>query len=105
MSTYIKKLQSKSEASRKQMLTAWLLVSMSLVVFVWVYNLGDRFSNDATANKEQDVLKPFTLFANSVSQTYSDVSASVGSIKSSIKKDRVEEKQIDLIPVERSVNQ
>lgn len=105
MHTYIKKLQSKSEDSRKQILLASIIVSMSIVGFVWIYNLSDHFS-EKTGDQASDSLKPFSLFANSVSNLYKNMSASAGSTTStSTEKDKTSEKQIELIPVESRQNQ
>lgn len=108
MYTYIKKLQSKSESVRKQILFGSLIISMSIVFLVWISSLGYRFGGGATAQVEEDI-KPFALFGKTITDTYSNVTASVGNISSQAKKeneevsqnDKVEiEKQIDLIPVE-----
>ncbi|MDE2031282.1 MAG: hypothetical protein KGI58_03445 [Patescibacteria group bacterium] len=103
MRAYIKKLQSKPEDARKRILLVSLITSMSFVVLIWVYGLGGLFSgsNDSQTNNS---LKPFTLLANSVSDAYQNISASVGNI-SSISKKSTSSKQIDLIPVETPANQ
>lgn len=108
MRVYIKKLQSKSEESRKQILVVSLVVCMAFVGMVWVNSLGYRFSNEKTATKVQEDIKPFALFGKSISDTVGNVTASVGSIKSSteVASDQSAqtevktEKVIDLIPVE-----
>ena len=104
MKEYIKKLQSKSEVARKQILVGSLVVCMAFVGVIWISTLGYKFSKDNTA-KAQDAIKPFALFGQTLSDTYSNVSASVGNISSSLKKSEPKvapksEKQIDLIPVE-----
>jgi len=107
MNTYIKKLQSKSEDARKQILVASLITSMSLVAIVWFYSLGDRFNNkkEEVAQVSPEV-KPFTLFAKSIGDTYNNIAASVGNVFSSDKMNTTAtEKQIDLIPVEPKDNQ
>lgn len=103
MNTYIKKLQSKGEAERKQILVASLVLSMAMVGSVWIYSLNDRFTStdsEKSVAEEESTVKPFKLFANSVSNTYKDITASVGNF--SFKKSNTvsEQKQIDLIPVE-----
>lgn len=106
MHSYIKKLQSKSEDTRKLIFVGSLVVCMSLVGFVWIYGLGTRFSSPKVAVKSDEDIKPFKLFTNSISNTFKSISASVGSINT--KKDTTtvitpqSEKQIDLIPVEYS---
>ena len=114
MRAYIKKLQSKSEDTRKLIFTASLIISMSIVVLIWVYSLGVRFGNPEVKVQANEDIKPFKLFTNSISDVYKNMSASVGKIYTSnsisntvtevknyneeIK--AVSDKQIDLIPVE-----
>jgi len=105
MREYIKKLQSKSPDTRKQILVGSLIVCMSFVFITWVSSLGYKFSkNNATAKAEEDI-KPFALFGQTIKDTYNNVTASVGNISTKKDKPKVEEKvetekQIDLIPVE-----
>ncbi len=109
MHKYIKKLQSKSENTRKQMLVGSLVVCMSFVFLIWVSSISSRLSGGEVAAKTEADIKPFALFGQSIKDTYSNVTASVGNISTSLKKvdtpaptgPKVEEqKQIDLIPVE-----
>jgi hypothetical protein len=51
---------------------------MSIVVFIWVYSLGSHFNNKTSEQANND-LKPFKLFANSISNTYQNITASAGS--------------------------
>jgi len=106
MRSYIKKLQSKSENTRKQIFFASLVVCMSFVSIIWVSSLGYKFSKNNEVKTENDI-KPFALFGKSISDTYENVTASVGNV--SLQKKEVEnnkeikvenEKVIDLIPVE-----
>jgi hypothetical protein len=106
MREYIKKLQSKPEYIRKQIMYGTLTVSMLVIGLIWVSGIGNRFSEEKIA-KIKDDIKPFALFGQSVKDTYSNVTASVGNISSSLsnKETKTEkkvddEKQIDLIPVE-----
>ena len=105
MRTYIKKLQAKKESTRKQILAGSLVVCMSLVGLVWVGSLGYKFSKENTAKAQEDI-KPFALFGQTISNTYNNVTASVGNISSSKQETpkaevKVEtQKVIDLIPVE-----
>jgi len=96
MRAYIKKLQSKSEDTRKLIFIGSLILCMSFVSFIWLYSLGDRFGSEEVATQTNEDIKPFKLFGNSISDTYSNISASVEKITS---KDTTE-KQIDLIPIE-----
>ncbi len=102
---YIHTLQSKPEAVRKQILVVSLVSVMAAVVFIWVYSLQDHFSSDQTAANTDTTVKPFTLFANSISSTYDNISASVGKITSKKAADAPAEKQIDLIVVDHPTNQ
>jgi hypothetical protein len=81
---------------------------MSLVGFIWINSLGHKFNKENSAKLQEDI-KPFALFGQSISNTYNNVTASVGNISSSLKKEEIKtaeevktEKQIDLIPVEYS---
>ena len=106
MRTYIKKLQMKPENTRKQIFFGSLVVCMSFVVLVWVNTLGYKFGEDGTvATKVQEDIKPFALFGQTITNTYDNVTASVGNISlptdNQPKVEQVEvEKVIDLIPVE-----
>ena len=107
--SYIKKLQSKSEDTRKQILVVSMIASMSIVVFVWVYGLGALFTQktEVQASTTNEV-KPFKLFANSITDTYQNISASVGKISSknngNAETQAPAQKQIDLIQVEKVTN-
>jgi len=108
MRAYIRKLQSKPEDTRKQILVGSLIICMSLVGFIWINSLGYKFNKENSAKLQEDI-KPFALFGQSISNTYNNVTASVGNISSSLKKEEIKtveevktEKQIDLIPVEYS---
>lgn len=104
MRTYIRKLQSKPEYIRKQILFGTLIVSMAFVSFVWIGSLGNKFNKETALKTEEDI-KPFALFGKSISDTYGNVRASVGNIslpdnKDEIKIKKDEGKMIELIPVE-----
>lgn len=104
MKTYIKKLQSKPEDSKKQILFWSLVICMSLVCLVWITSLGPRFNKEQVAKTEEEI-KPFTMFGQAISDTYDNVSASVASVPSKddviVEEKEINEKQIDLIPVEQ----
>ena len=106
MRAYIKKIQSKSEETRKQIFLATMVVSMSIVGFIWFYSLGVRFGDHVVKEKTEQDIKPFKLFSDSISNTFKNIGASVGKAPTVDKvKEEVEskpEKQIDLIPVEYS---
>ena len=102
MRTYIKRLQSKPEHVRKQILFGSLIVSMAFVSIVWINSLGTKFNKETSAQAEEDI-KPFALFGKTIIDTYGNVRASVGNISSPNEKDKVKkekEKIIELIPVE-----
>ncbi len=108
MRAYIKKLQSKDEMVRKQILVGSLIVCMSFVSFVWVSSLTGRF-NRISNEQVAEGTKPFKLFTNSISDAYTNITASVGKVPNLSK--QVEQKtevnnqkQIDLIPVSPSNN-
>jgi protein involved in sex pheromone biosynthesis len=69
---------------------------MSIVVFIWVYSLGSHFNNKTSEQANND-LKPFKLFANSISNTYQNITASAGSASTTKEEPK---KQIELIPVQ-----
>ena len=104
MRQYIKKLQSKSEDTRKLIMVGSLIACMAFVSFVWIYNLGTRFGDPEVATQADEDIKPFKLFSNSLSDTYKNISASVGKAKISdeVKNNTEikEENKVDLIPVE-----
>jgi hypothetical protein len=109
MREYIKKIQSKSEVERKQILVISIVFCMTIVFFIWISTLGSHFNkkevmND-TSNKEE-VEKPFAIFGKNIKDTYNNISASVNSISSAINKETEEidenSKVIDLIPVEHT---
>ncbi len=104
MRQYIKKIQSKSEDTRKLIFVGVLILSMSFVSFVWIYSLGQRFGNPEIKEQAREDIKPFKLFSNSLSNTYKSLGASVekASIVNEIKKETEvkTQKQVDLIPVE-----
>ena len=114
MKEYIKKIQSKPEPVRKQILIGSLVVCMSLVCLIWISSLGYRlFDNGTKVAETKEAMKPFALFGQTVSDTYKNISASVGSLPSedqnkeadSKEENVVEMNQIDLIPVENQTQQ
>lgn len=99
MRAYIKKLQSKSEIARKQIFIGSLVVCMSVVGVVWISSLGYKFNKESTAKAQEDI-KPFALFSQTISETYDNVTASVGNISTKKTEEKKDEKIIELIPVE-----
>lgn len=106
MRAYIKKIQSKPEDIRKQILVGSLIVCMSFVGLIWVNSLGYKFNKDTKLKVEEDI-KPFNMFKQTISNTYNNISASVGNISLPKGQDSLKvetksnnDKKIDLIPVE-----
>jgi hypothetical protein len=101
MHTYIKKLHAKPEHIRKRIFVGALFVSMTFVIAVWIFSLGYRF-NPTTGAKARADLKPFALLGQSLSDTYNNITASVGSIPSltGATPQTNQEKQISVVPVE-----
>lgn len=103
MLTYIKKIQSKSEDTRKRIFIGLLIVCMSFIFIVWISSLGYRFNKENSVKTEENI-KPFALFGQTISDTYNNVTASVGNISLPKEDKKIEEtkveKVIDLIPVE-----
>ena len=104
MRSYIKKLQNKSEDTRKQILFISLSVVMLLVGSVWIYGITGKFDQKFQAKTKEDI-KPLALFMESISSTYKNISASVGNISFSDEQKKDTNKKIDLIVVENPVTQ
>lgn len=114
MRAYIKKLQAKPEPERRKILFGSMATSVAFVLVVWILSLGYRFGAEGKIAKTDAVdkeIKPFALFAQSISDTYKNVTASVGDSVSNVKKEKenldvesdsveLSGKQINLIPVE-----
>ncbi len=105
MQAYLENIKNKPESTRKQILVISLVISMIIVGFIWFYGLTDRLT--ASSAKSTQVAKaaddsneegPFQLLKDSISNTYHNISASVGSISFSGKAEVKTggEKQIDL---------
>ncbi|MCX6756412.1 MAG: hypothetical protein NTX85_03665 [Candidatus Nomurabacteria bacterium] len=75
MKDYIYKLREKPEHIRKQYMVIFLVVTMSVVLGIWIYGLTNRFDAQVSVNIDNDI-KPFTLFGESIKNTYSDLTAS-----------------------------
>lgn len=102
MRKYIHKLREKPEEHRQRILFMALAVSMIFVGFIWIYTLGYRISS-STAEKVDEDVAPFALFGESISNTYKNLSASIGNISLPKKEEEKKlQKQINLIPIERT---
>jgi len=83
MRAYIKKIRSKSEDTRKGILVGTLIICMSLVVLVWVGTLGHSSKEKkASITTTEEAIKPFALFGQQISDTFKNISASVGNVSS-----------------------
>lgn len=108
MKQYIQKIRSKPEQERKQYAMLWTIVSMAVVGSIWIYSMSERFDSKVSVQAKEDI-KPFSLLGKSLSNTYSNISASIGN--ASLGKTTTDEsnivtptpdKVIDLIPVEQT---
>ncbi|HUC88528.1 MAG TPA: hypothetical protein VMR49_00665 [Candidatus Paceibacterota bacterium] len=95
MRAYIKKLQSKEEHIRKQILVGLMIFSMVIVGSIWIYNLTGRFDAKVASQASAD-MKPFALLGSSIGDALKNISASVGNISFSKKTGNADGKQIDL---------
>lgn len=104
MKEYIRKLKTKDESLRKQIVILSVVVCMVFVVSIWIFSLGGRLNDKKLAtDKSDNSIGFFSSLKESLGDTYKSITASVGNV-SLPKKDEVvnEERQIDLIPVEPS---
>lgn len=104
---YIQNLKSKPEADRKRFAQTATIACMVIVGSVWLYGLTNHLSKPEIAIQTEKDIKPFTVLANSLKDTYNNISASVGDAKSvsgvinnEPTTDTENEKMIDLIPVD-----
>ncbi len=111
MNQYIQKIRQKSDQERKQYAMLWTIVSMAVVGSVWMYSISNRFDSRVSEQTVEDV-KPFSIFSKTLSATYKNIYASVGSINQAVQKvpaketsEIVPEKVIDLIPIEPTSTQ
>lgn len=108
MKQYIQNLKSKPEAERKRAAYMATVACMVLVGGIWIYGLVHHFGDKDLNTQAKDDVKPFQLLANSIKGTYKNISASVNeakSVSSFMKKEEpvVEEKMIDLIPIDKNI--
>lgn len=102
---YIKHLQSKPIEHKKQIIAVGMIMSSFVVIGAFYLNINNAFSQNTNQVSVNDDIGPFKLFKNSISNTYSNLTASVGNIKNITKTkeqepEKLEEgKMIELIPV------
>ena len=103
MRAYIKKLQTKSEDTKKLILVTALSISMFIVGSIWIYGITANFNKKVEVKANKEEVKPIALFTNLFSDTYKNISASVGNVSFLQKKEEIKntDKQIDLIVVEK----
>ncbi|MFA7315631.1 MAG: hypothetical protein WC059_02395 [Candidatus Paceibacterota bacterium] len=80
MREYIKKLQSKPEPVRKQIVVGLMAVSMLFVGVVFVYSMRSTINGNEKSQTKAESLAPFRLLGDSISETYNNMSASVGKV-------------------------
>lgn len=105
--SFIRRIRSKGEETRKMMLAVSMIVSMSLVGLIWVVGITNpkREKNEKVVGVEE-TLKPFSMFGESIKESYQDLSANLGDLGSMFKniKDGMEERGekeiIELDPIE-----
>ena len=105
--SFIRRIRSKGEETRKMMLAVSMIVSMSLVGLIWVVGImGGKKAPDEKVVGVEETLKPFSLFGESIKDKYQDLSASLGdlgktfkSIKEGVEKE-AEKEIIELDPIE-----
>jgi len=95
MRAHIKKLQSKSEQTRKQILIGSIIVCMSLVIFVWVSSLGHKFNKETSTNTQEEI-KPFAIFGQTIKDTVNDITTSTNKAPSAKEET---DNQINLNPI------
>jgi hypothetical protein len=98
---YILKLREKPEDVRRQILAGSLTVCMVLVVGIWVYSIGSRFSISEVAVQAKADVKPLTLFTGELKNVYSGLTASAANSNTTVVSTPAQDKVIDLIPVEQ----
>jgi len=105
--SFIRRIRSKREETRKMMLAVSMIVSMSLVGLIWVVGITNpKREKDEKVVGVEETLKPFSMFGESIKDKYQDLSASLGdlgktfkSIKEGVEKE-AEKEIIELDPIE-----
>ena len=93
--SFIRRIRSKREETRKMMLAVSMIVSMSLVGLIWVVGImGGKKAPDEKVVGVEETLKPFSLFGESIKESYQDLSANLGDLGSMFRniKDGMEER-------------
>lgn len=97
---HINKIKSKPENIRKQYLWLYIIVIMVIVFGIFVLSLKNRYVDKKIVEKTKEDIKPFHLFTNSLKNTFSNMTASVGSVKTDpVPEVPKNQKMIPLIPI------
>lgn len=79
MKEYIYKLREKPDHIKQQYLVFVMFVSMSFVVAVWIYGFTVRTEDEVSfSDKISSDIKPFSLFSQTIKNTYNSMTASSG---------------------------
>lgn len=105
--SFIRRIRSKREETRKMMLTVSMIVSMSLVGLIWVVGITNpKREKDEKVVGVEETLKPFSMFGESIKDKYQDLSASLGDLGKTVKNikegigQEAEKEIIELDPIE-----
>ena len=79
MKEYIYKLREKPDHIKQQYLFFVMFVAMSFVVAIWIYGFTVKTDNEVSfGDKISNDIKPFSLFGQSIKDTYKSMTASSG---------------------------
>ncbi|HPK14222.1 MAG TPA: hypothetical protein PLB93_01780 [Candidatus Paceibacterota bacterium] len=105
--SFIRRIRSKKEETRKMMLAVSMIVSMSLVGLIWVVGITNpKREKDEKVVGVEETLKPFSMFGESIKDKYQDLSASLGDLGKTVKNikegigQEAEKEIIELDPIE-----
>jgi hypothetical protein len=101
--SFIRRIRSKREETRKMILTISMIVSMSLVGLIWVAGItGKKDKENKNVIGVEETIKPFSMFGKSMKETYTDLSASLGDLGKSFKniKDSLPEQEKEIIELD-----
>lgn len=101
MKDYIYKLRSKPEEIRKQYMFFFIAIFMTIVGGIWIYSLTNTLagkSDNPSVGVSEDV-KPFSLFANTIKDTYQNIKASASDPFTKDKKEVIPVENQKMIPL------
>ena len=102
MKAHINKIKSKGKNVRERYLWSYLIIIMAVITAIWIFSLTYRLGDKKVAVKTSSEIKPFQLFINGLGNTFKDLTASVGNLRSNSTQNTAQpptEKIIPLIPV------